>query len=627
MAENNLPLTGLSFDAIRLNLRNYIAAKPEFTDYDFNDSAIGSLLDLLAYNTYYNAFYANMAANEGFLDTAQLYENVVSRAKALGYVPSSARSAQANLKIIFTTAVANTTFRTIRIPKNTTFTSAVNGITYFFVTPQTYTVAANSTNGFADFITLKEGTPLTHTFAFNRTSNTEFILPNDNVDTSSITVQVTTSGNTQTYIPADDITTINSSSQIFFIDADKARKYKVVFGDGVLGNQPETGASVEISYRVCSGSIVNGTNNFTSVNATIGGQLSYVLLPIGRAENGANPEQIESVRFNAPRLYETQNRTVTLNDYERIAKRENPDIEAVSIWGGEDNVPPIYGKVFIAAKPIGGTTFSTSSKERIRTSIRKYNVQSIDCEIVDPTYLYIIPSLTVRYNPDATNIPPKDLGNQIANQVVAFESEYLNAFGRKFRYSKFLESIDSVDASIVSSSARIRLRKTFIPSLTNVNTYIINFNCALQNLGTVSNQTYSGYGAITSSTFIFNGQTSYFDDDGFGTLRVYYLSATGTNQISRIYTNYNAGSINYDSGIVTINNFLPTSYSGQNISIIAAPINPEIVPIRNQILLMSQSEVSIVNDITGRQDALVSNIETIGKTAIILQPQRKLYNF
>ena len=626
-ANTSITVTGLSFDVIRANLRNFIAAKPEFADYDFTDSAMGTLLDLLAYNTYYNAYYTNMAVNESYLDTAQLYNNIVSRAKQLGYTPRSARGASANVKLIFTTSTANTTFRSIRIPKNTRFTTTINNLSYSFVTPQTYVVTANATNGFAETITIVEGTPLTYNYIYNRTSNTEFVLPNQRVDTRSITVTVTSNGNSVTYIPADDIFTVNSSSRVFYIEGDKEQKYKISFGDGIFGVQPDNSSVIAVSYRVCSGSITNGANTFSSVNTIIAGQSGIVVQPIGRASGGAEIEDIESVRFNAPRAYETQNRTVTKNDYERIVKRENPDIAAVSIWGGEENIPPIYGKVFLAVKPNSGSTFSLSDKERIRQSVRKYNVQSIDCEVVDPSYLYIVPYVIVRYDPTQTSLLPTELGNNIASNIINFEGRYLSQFTKAFRYSKFLESIDNVDPAIVSSSARISLRKTFIPSLTNVNTYTITFNSALQKLGLSTNQTYNGYGSITSSRFIFNGQTSYFDDDGFGTLRIYYLSATGTNQISRVYTNYNAGSINYDAGIITINNFVPTSYFGSGLSILAAPVNPEIIPIRNQILLMSQSEVSVVNDITGKQEALVSNIETVGQTAIILQPQRKLYNF
>ena len=628
-ANTDLIVTGLDFDTIRLNLRSYIASKPEFTDYDFNDSALGTLLDLLAYNTYYQAFYANMAANEGFLDTAQLYDSVVSKAKALGYTPTSARGASANVQLIFTSSIANNTFRSIRVAKDTRFTSTVNGVSYTFVTPQTYTITANSTGGFANFIRISEGTPLTHRFVYNRGSNTSFVLPNDNVDTTSITVTVTASGNTQTYILGDNILTTNSSSQIYFIDADKEQRYKVYFGDGVIGKQPATSSIVAISYRVCNGSAPNGANSYSLVGSTIDGQSGITIVPIGRASGGAEIENIESVRFNAPLSYETQNRCVTIADYERILLRENPDVQAVSVWGGEDNIPPIYGKVFVSAKPKTGTLFSTTRKNDIKNSIVKYNVQSIDVEVVDPTYLYIIPEIDVRYNPTQTSRTPGELADVVASKVIQFEAANLSRFGQKFRYSRFLDFLDSADDAIVSTNATIRLRKTFIPSLLNINSYTLKFNHTLQRLGTkelISGVSqHPGYGCVTSSQFVYSGFNSFFDDNGFGTLRAYYPSGTG--RLGRVYTNYAAGTVDYETGTITINDFVPTSFVGEEMSIVAAPINPNILPLRNQILLMSQSVVNVIDDNTNRTVATASNIETIGQTATLLTPTGRLYNF
>jgi len=630
MAVNtDLVVTGLDFDTIRANLRNYIATKQEFADYDFTDSALGTLLDLLAYNTYYNSFYTNMAVNESFIDTAQLYDSVVSHAKALGYAPKSARGASANVQLIFTASIANTTFRSIVVPKDTAFTTIVNGATYKFVTPQTYTISANSTGGFADYVRITEGEPLTHRYIFNRTSNTSFVLPNEDVDTTSISVQVTTGGNNQTYTLADDVLTTNSSSQIFFIEADRGKKYKVSFGDGVLGKLPATSSVVSISYRVCNGPVTNGSNTFSLVNTTIDGQSAITIVPIGRSNGGADIEDIESVRFNAPRMYETQNRSVTVQDYERIMLRENPDVQAVAVWGGEENNPPVYGKVFVSAKPKNTTVFSIGRKAEIVTGLRKYNVQSIDVEVVDPTYLYIIPTLTVRYDPRQTTMTPGELAEAISQRVVDFETNYLSNFNKSFRYSRFLDYIDSTDQSILTTNALIRLRKTFVPSLTNLNSYTLNFNNVLQKLGPaelvsgVNN--HPGYGGITSSTFTYAGNESFFDDNGFGTLRSYYRSGAG--RLGRIYNNKAAGTVDYQNGIIQINNFLPTEYVGSGISIVASPVSPNIAPIRNQIILLSQCEVDIVDDNTGRTVAKASNIETIGQTATIQQPSVRLYNF
>ena len=631
MATKNTDLlvTGLDFDTIRANLRNYIASKPEFADYDFTDSALGTLLDLLAYNTYYNAFYVNMATNEGFLDTAQQYDSVVSHAKALGYVPISARGATANVQLIFTNSLANTTFRSIRVPKNTEFTTVVNGVTYVFTTPQTYTISANTTSGFASHINIVEGYTLTHNYVFNRTSNTSFVLPNDNVDTNSITVTVTSGGNTYSYVRADDITEVNATSKVFFVDADRGGMYKVVFGDGVIGNQPETASVVSIEYRVCSGSAPNGANTYSLVNTTIDGQSSISIAPVGRATGGAEIEDIESIRFSAPRLYETQNRSVTEQDYKNIIYRDNPDVVALSVWGGEENDPPIYGKVFVAAKPVVGTTLSLNRKNEIRNAIRKYNVQSIDVEIVDPTYLYIVPLINVRYDSRQTTMTPGELAAAVSSRVVSFESEYLGYFNDSFKYSRFLDYIDSTDNSIQTTDADIRLRKTFRPSTTSAGSYTINFNNPIQRLGVATLisgvSRHPGYGSLTSSPFVFDGRTSYFDDNGFGVLRTYYPSTVG--RLGRVYTNYSTGTVDYDAGTVYINNFLPTGYVGSDMSVLVAPTNPNIKPVRNQILLMAQCIVNIIDDKTGKTVASASNVETIGQTATILTPSIRLTNF
>lgn len=628
-SSTDLIVAGLDFDTVRANLRNYISSKPEFTDYDFTDSALGTLLDLLAYNTYYNSFYVNMALNESFLDTAQTYDSVVSHAKKLGYMPTSARGARANVQLIFTNSFANATFRAIVVPKDTKFTTVVNGSAYTFVTPQTYTITANTGNGFAEYINIVEGTPLSHRYLFNRNSNTSFVLPNQLVDTTSITVSVNSGGNVQTYTLGSDILSVNSSSSVYYLEADQQQKYKVAFGDGVLGQQPTTGSIVTINYRVCSGEIVNGSNNFTLVNQSIDGQSSIVIAPVGRASGGSNIEDIESVRFNAPKMYETQNRTVTAEDYRRLIMDQNPDISSINVWGGEENDPPIYGKVFVAAKPKTGTLFSSNRKAEIVQKIKKYNVQSIEVDMIDPTYLYIVPFVNVRYDPTKTTKTPGELASAVSDKIISYEKSYLGNFGQSFRYSRFLDFVDGTDEAIVGTDSQIRLRKTFTPNLSGINSYTLRFNNSLQRLGTkelISGVSrHPGFGSVTSSTFTFAEHDSYFDDNGFGVLRTYYRSGAG--RLGRVYTNYNSGVIDYDAGIVEITNFLPTAYNGDTLSVIAAPLNPNINPIRNQILLLSQCVVNIINDNNNQTVATASNVETIGQISTLVTPSLKLYNF
>jgi len=602
-ANTSISVTGLDFPTIRTNLQSFIAAKPEFADFNFDDSAIGTLLDLLAYNTYYNAFYANMAVNESFLDTAQLYENVASHAKKLGYLPRSAQGATANVRIRFNAAVATDVMPTLTIPKNTSFTSTVNGIAYQFVTPTSYTISGNTTNGFMDYIQITEGIPLQHDFVYSST-NTAFVLQNDNVDTRSIAVRVTSSGAAQTYIRASDLNTINSSSKVFFIEPDRDQRYKVLFGDGILGQKPESGDVVTVDYRVCSATRPNGAGTFTST-ANIDGETDYTITTAERAAGGVEPEGIEDIRFNAPRSYETQNRAVTAKDYERIILRENTSIAQASVWGGEDNDPPVYGKVFACVKPKVGTLVSSAQKRSIQLTLDQYNIQSIDVEFVDPTYLYVRPFIVVRYNKDATSLTASQIANKISTQVSNYETTNLNSFDGAFRYSRFLDLIDSSDSSIVSSQATMSAEKRFRPSTASSQNYTIRFNRSLEH-------PHDGHVyAISSSSFTYKGTANcYFDDDGYGNLRVYYLSNR-----TRVYLEDVIGSVNYTTGTINIINFVASSY-GTDLSIIAKLVSYDIKPIRNQILLISGTVIDVINDATGIRETRI-NATTLGTNQTI----------
>lgn len=587
-ANTALNVTGLSFDTIRANLRNFISAKPDFADFDFDDSAIGTLLDLLAFNTYYNAFYVNMAASEAFLDSAQFYDNVVSRAKMLDYVPTSARGATANVRISFTTATANASSPTLSIPQNTKFTSTINGVAYTFVTPKSYLVSANSSNRFRQDVELVEGVPLTHRFAYS-TSNTSFILPNKYVDVRSIDVTITSGANTDTYTKVSDILTVNSSSNIFYVEADRNNKYKISFGDNVFGHKPPYNSTVSVSYRVCNALKGNGANNFTAVG-TVAGQSNFTLRCLERAAGGAEQESIESIKFNAPKLYQIQNRAVVNEDYKRIILKNNTDLEAVNVWGGEENVPPIYGKVYIAAKPFEGNLISSSRKAQIKTEIKKYNLGPIDIEMVDPTFLYIKPTVNVEYDSRLTSLSSSQIATAVANRIIVFEENNFSRFDSNFWLSKFLNYIDLTDKSIVGTTATIELEKKFLPSTTSTNTYTFSFNTILDKSG-IAESSDQPLGWLSSSGFTYRGFTSYLEDNSFGDVRVYYRDPT-TNQ--RIYASHQViGSINYETGVVTLDGFSPTAFVGDELKIIVKPKYPNVQAIRNQLLFFVDASVTV----------------------------------
>jgi len=606
MAANSaINVTSLNFDNIKESMKTYIASKPEFTDYNFEGSTISMLLDLLAYNTYQNAFYTSMVGNEMFLDSALLRDSVVSRAKMLNYVPRSARGASTTLTVEITPTGAPDS---VTVAKDSEFSATIDGEAYKFVTPQAYSFS--STDNYSGTITITEGRPVTHRFTVNTNSPVRYILPNENVDTTSITVDVQTSSSDASsvrYNLASDITEVQANSAVYFLQEVEDSQYEITFGDDVIGQAPVDGNIVIANYRICNGTDGNGISSFTSPS-TLGGYSTFTTLVNAATSGGANNETIESIKFNAPKNYETQNRAVLAEDYKRLILRDNGDVQSISVWGGEENNPPIYGKVYISIKPTIGNTISSQRKTEITTELKKYNVLSIDPEFVDATFLYIRPTVEVRYDSKTTTLTGSQVQTKVLNAITNFESTKLGTFDNKtFRYSQFVKAIDAADSSIVSNLTTIQIEKRFVPSLTNSTTYNVSFSNALHN-------PHAGHRyAISSSAFTYRGNTSYFDDDGNGNLRIYYI--TGSN--TRVYTNETAGVVNYRTGLVTINAFLPSAFVGSSLSIFADSADDDVNAIRNQILLIAGANVTLIDDATTLVAATTVTATTSGVTTEI----------
>lgn len=603
MAANSaINVTSLDFDAIKASMKTYIASKPEFTDYNFEGSTISMLLDLLAYNTYQNAFYTSMVGNEMFLDSALLRDSVVSRAKMLGYVPRSARGASTTLSVTVTPTGAP---ESVTVAKNTEFTATIDGETYKFVTPAAYSLSSN--DDYAGTITITQGRPVTHRFTVNSNAPVRYILPNENVDTTSITVDVQTSASdvsSTRYNLASDITEVQANSAVYFLQEVEDNQYEVTFGDGVIGKSPVDSNIVIANYRICEGSDGNDISSFTEPS-TLGGFSTFTTTVNAATSGGANNETIESIKFNAPKNYETQNRAVLAEDYKRLILRDNGDVQSISVWGGEENEPPIYGKVYISIKPTVGNTISSQRKTEITTELKKYNVLSIDPEFVDATFLYIRPTIDVRYNSKSTTLTGGEVQTKVLNAITNFETTKLSTFDNKtFRYSQFVKTIDDADSSVVSNLTTIQIEKRFVPSLTNSTTYNVSFS------NTLNNPHLGHRYAISSSAFTIQGRTAYFDDDGSGNLRIYYITDSNT----RVYTNETAGTVNYSTGLVTINSFLPTAFVGSSISLFADPADDDINAIRNQILLIAGANVTLIDDDTTLIAATTVTATTSGVT-------------
>jgi hypothetical protein len=578
-ANTYLRVTELDFNEIRNNLKTYLSSQTGLKDYNFEGSTMAVLLDLLAYNTHYNAYYTNMIANEMFLDTAQQRDSVVSFAKALGYTPTSAIGARANLRLTFS-GVGNTVPQ-FSIAKNSRFTTTIDDVTYTFVTPVTYTVI-NSNNTFVRDIEVKEGTLVTHRFTVDTSLNQRYILPNANVDTSSIIVKVQTSSSdsaTQEFTRATNIRQIFQTSPIYFLEEASDGKYELVFGKGALGKSLVTGNIIIVDYLVCNDEVTNGANTF-SVDS-LAASTSYTSVSIQVTKNaygGRKQETIESVKFNAPRNYQTQNRAIVAEDYERILLSENSDLQSVVAFGGELADPQVFGKVFIAIKPFGEQFLTATRKQQLRESIVDRAPLSIDPVLIDAKYTYIVPTITTYYDKNKTTSSPGQIEQAVRTAVTNFSTNNLERFGNRLRYSKFVRALDNVTiGEILNNDVSLQLEFRFVPNTQRKEKVTIEFNNEIRP------------STLSSTQFIFRGFACFLDDDGLGKIRIYRFSTDR----QKIFVTENSGTVTYSTGKIEIDNFEPTSYSGIEMDIIATPVKLDIIPTREQILIVNSEEVNV----------------------------------
>ena len=620
-ANNALELTDINYDAIKQNLRNFLSNQSELGDYDYDSSTMQILLNLLAYNTYMNSYYLNMVGNEMFLDSAQIRKNVVSRAKMLGYTPRSDQGPTATIQVTIT---PEDTPDNITIEENTQFRSTIDGKQYIFVNPETLVVNANSTGIYSGNLSIVEGRPFTFRYTASSVTPTRYIIPNDRVDTRSIKVQVQESAansNVTTYNLASNLTEVTGNSYVYFLQENEDGRYELLFGDNILGKQLNDGNVVNLSYRVTNGSATEGASVFTS-SSNMGGYSNYTISTASAAQGGGNKETIQSIKLNAPKSYETQNRAVTSKDYETLIKTNFANIQTVSAWGGEENTPPIYGKVYISVKPTNSLTFSVDSKQLIIDYLRERNVVSVEPVVVDPTYVYIKPTISIKYNPDLTSDNVGALGTKITNTVKNYELNYLGLFKKDYIGSDLIKQIDKVSESITSIQVDLNIFKKFVPQTTSTATYTINFNRKLLNITggailRIAPSAHPGRGlTVSSSSFTYEGiANSYLDDDGFGNVRIYYFDSTNV----RVYTNRLAGTVNYDTGLITLNNILISNYTGDGIKVYVDPDTNDINTLRNQILLIAEAKIEIYNNKLKRNTLSISEINTQGTTTTITE--------
>jgi len=594
MATNKLTVSDLDFDRIKDNLKTFLRSQAEFSDYDFEGSGFSILLDLLAYNTHYLGFNANMLANEMYLDSADIRKNIVSIAKMLGYTPTSAKAPTATINIL----INNASGASITMDKGTVFTSSIGGTSYQFVTNASHTLTP--LNGVYQFssIPIYEGTLTTFKYTVNTSDpDQRFIIPSSNADTTTLRVQVQNSSSdttTATYTLATGITSLDETSRVYFLQEVEDGKFEVYFGDGVIGKALADGNIVILEYVVTNKTEANGASTFT-LSGAIETFSDVTITTVSSAQGGAEPQGKESIKFNAPLQYSAQDRAVTTSDYESLVQTIYPNAQSVSAWGGEDDETPVYGVVKIAIKAASGSTLTDATKLSIVTQLKKYNVASVVPEIVDPETTSLLITSNVKYDEKATTKTADTLKSEITTALSNYSSNTLQKFDSMFRYSKVVELIDDVDTSILSNITTLRIRKNFTPTIGSSTRYDVYFRNSLYNPHS-GHKSASG-GILSSTGFKVTGDTTtvyYLDDDGTGNVRRFYFVGS-----VRTYVNNTQGTIDYSTGQITINSLNVSNVEnirGAASTVIELTVQPnsnDIVPVRDQILEIDTANSSI----------------------------------
>lgn len=485
-ANSNIQMTELDFNTIKENLKTYLKSQDTLQDYNYEGSALSVLLDILAYNTQYNAYYLNMVSNEMFLDTALARDSVVSQAKLLNYTPRSAIAPSATINL----TVSGVTQPQLTLPRFTTFLSeSIDGVNYNFVTTDDTTTEVNLATNEATFanVEIKQGISANFNYTVNNSNNptSKFQLPEPNVDTTTIQVLVQQSSSNssfETYTKASNFMSLNGNSLVYFLQEGLGGNYEIYFGDDILGKKLVNGNIVRVSYLTTSGTAAAGANNFVLMD-TIQGYSTASITGVSAASKGSDRETIDSIKFQAPKAYSAQNRAVSKEDYITAIQQNNLgySFDAVNVWGGEDNEPPSYGSVFISLKPTGAYTFTQTQKEKlINDVIKPISVLTVVPKIVEPDYTYLQLTANVLYDPKKTNLTASQLQTNIKSAVANYANTALNTFNSTFSVNDFSDIIKNSNQSIVANEIELKVQKKFYPNLTTPTTYNLYYGTKLK---------------------------------------------------------------------------------------------------------------------------------------------------
>ena len=579
-------VANLDFEDIKAQLKEYLRGQSDFTDYDFEGSALSTLIDTLAYNTYYTAFNTNMVVNELFIDSATLRDNVVAIAKQLGYRPKSATAPTAYVS--FNVTYSNPTTDTeLILKKGTGFIASYdNNIYQYVVTDDVKAQVANDVATFTD-VPIVEGTQLVNTFTINTSlKNQRFILDNQNIDTNTIRVKVYPTGGSfsEPYLLADNILGVDSTSKVFFLDEIEDERYEILMGDGVLGKKLENNARIEVSYITTAGPESNGVRTFVfsgvleNPNGVSPSAFTTNITSTTASAGGEEIESTQKIKYTAPKAYGTQDRAVTAQDYEAIVRQIYPATSDIIIFGGEDQVPPEYGKVFISLKPKDASYLTSLTKQQIVADLKKYIVASVEPKLVDPSILYVELTSKIYYNGSATDQTPAQIRDKVIGGVQSYlDTSDTEKFNGKFRHSKMVGVIDDADRSINSNLTEVTMRKDFYPSLNSTFYYEVCFQNAFDKDCDEPVLSSTGFRVTEYPTF------DVYVEDRDGKIVLYRLdSVTG----EKVVLDKELGDIDYEKGELKMYNvtIIKGSFFDNRISVRVKPRSNDIKAVREVYL-------------------------------------------
>lgn len=599
MKNNKIATTELDFDLIKNNLKEFLKGQDKFSDYDFEGSGMSILLDVLAYNTHYNALYTNLAVNESFLDSASKRNNVVSLAKMIGYVPDSVSGPSAVVDVIV--SGTDVTPPSIILPKYTPFESSIGTETYRFYTLGDHISEYDSeTNSytFSD-ISIKEGTPLI--FKYTVTDGQRYIIPNVNIDLSTLKVRVQSNASSSVFVSysrQEDLLTIGPTDKVYFVKEIEGELYELEFGNDVIGKALSTGNVITLEYLTSSaldqanGAKVfsyQGSTRFEAPSNPAGVNGSVTVITKDQARNGYDKEGIETIRYNAPRAYSSQNRGVTVTDYRNLILSLYGEAASVNVWGGEDNVPPIYGKVFIAIKPKSSDILTSFQKEQVINLIKSRNIVTITPEIVDPAYIEMQITISVYYNPRLTNKTISQLRSIVSDTVLKYGDDFLDSFDGIFRYSNFSTLIDESDESFISNISTILLHRLIEPKYNITASYSVELGNPIY-YSSVPEE------SITSNGLYLDGydEIMYLEDypdtsGSTGHFRLYFIDSEGSKE----YVSGEFGEINYTTGSIKIENINIIGLEEDHFNLVIKPESNDVISVRNQLLKIKEEDLKV----------------------------------